>query len=422
MDWVRGAAIGRGSSAAVHIAFNRSFPSTTFAVKSSAHSSSSLLRHEADVLAKLQGCNQIIGFFGHDITSDPAGSGIDLTYNVFLEYADGGTISDAIQRAGGRLPELTIRRYLCSILLGLRHIHDMGYVHCDIKPQNILIAGEEARIADFGLAKRAAEESHVEIRGTPMYLAPESAARNEYEAAADIWALGCTVSEMVSGLPPWRDAEDSENGVWALMFRLGFSEELPEIPPEMSEEGKDFLRRCFVKEPSSRWSAEMLLSHPFVASTSELELEEEAMACSVSSTSPRSVLGYSFANPIPPSPPTTSEMPDSFQLGFAEEGVLRVTIGGLTSEERPDWTSASPEEEEAMACSVSYTFPRSVLGHSFANSIPLSPPRTSEMPDSFQLAFAEEEVRERIRGLASEEQPDWTRTSPEEDEGWLTVR
>lgn len=346
MDWVRGAAIGQGSSATVYLAFNRSFPSTTFAVKSTPLSSASLLQREEAILHDLEGCPQIIGCFGHDITADPAGGGIDRIYNIFLEYADGGSLSEAIQRSGGALPEPAIRRYLRSILFGLRHIHAMGYVHCDIKPQNILISGGEARIADFGLAKRAAEESLEDIRGTPMYLAPESAARKEYEAAADIWALGCTVSEMASGLQPWRHTEDSEYGIWALMFRIGFSDELPEIPPEISEEGKNFLRCCFEKEPSSRWTAEMLLSHPFIVSSSRLESEEEAMACSVSYTSPRSVLGYSFDNTIiPVSPQRTSELADSFPFCFAGEGG-RERIRELASEERPDWASTPPEEED----------------------------------------------------------------------------
>ncbi|KAF5188368.1 mitogen-activated protein kinase kinase kinase [Thalictrum thalictroides] len=61
---------------------------------------------------------------------------------------------------------------------------------------------------------------------------------------------------MITGRP---DADVS-----ALLFRIGFGEEVPEIPVELLEEGKDFLRKCFIRDPTKRWTAEMLLNHPFV--------------------------------------------------------------------------------------------------------------------------------------------------------------
>ncbi|XP_020576038.1 mitogen-activated protein kinase kinase kinase 3-like [Phalaenopsis equestris] len=298
--------IGRGSSAVVYLAFHHSFPSATLAVKSANLSSSALLQHEEAVLKNLQGCPQIIRCFGHDITADAFNKPI---YNVFLEYASGGCIS-------GTLPEPTIRCYVGSILLGLRHIHNMGYVHCDIKPDNILIVDGEAKIADFGLAMRVGKESSKgNIRGTPLYMAPESVSRNEYNAAADIWALGCSVSKMASGRLPWHNVEDSDHGIQHLLFRIAFSDELPEIPLEMSEEGKDFLRCCFQKDPKDRWTAEMLLMHQFVTSSSELELDVEVINCSVLHQTPKSVLSYSFINPIIPlTPPKPLKLPDSFPI------------------------------------------------------------------------------------------------------------
>ncbi|XP_020576036.1 mitogen-activated protein kinase kinase kinase 3-like [Phalaenopsis equestris] len=281
MDWVRGSTIGRGSSAVVYLAFHHSFPSNTFAVKSTSLSSSALLQREEVVLTDLQGCPQIIRCFGHDITADISNKPI---YNVFLEYASGGCIS-------GALPEPTIRRYVRSILFGLRHIHNMGYVHCDIKPDNILIVDGEAKIADFGLAMRVGKESSKgNIRGTPLYMAPESVSRKE-----------------------------------------------------MSKEGKDFLRCCFQKDPNNRWTAEMLLMHSFVNSSSELESEVEVINCSVLHQTPRSVLSYSFTNPIIPLTPLKPlKLPDSFPILEA----VREMMTELTIEKRPDWANTLSEEEE----------------------------------------------------------------------------
>ncbi|XP_020591201.1 mitogen-activated protein kinase kinase kinase YODA-like [Phalaenopsis equestris] len=309
MDWVRGAAIGQGSSAAVYVAFHRSFPSAAFAVKSTSLTSSTLLQREEVVLKDLKGCPQIIRCFGHDITTDISG---ELMYNLFLEYAVGGCIF-------GALPYRN-------------------------QPSAAMFV-PSSWIADFGLATRTGDESTKGyIKGTPLYVAPESASRNEYNTAVDIWALGCSVSEMASGRLPWRDVEDSDYGIWPLLFRIGCSDELPEIPQEMSEEGKDFLRCCFQKDPNKRWTAEMLLTHPFATtSSSEFESKAEAMSCSVLHPKPKSQFGYSLANSvIPLTPPRTLKQLDSFSILDAVREMMR----GLATEKRPDWANTLPEEEE----------------------------------------------------------------------------
>lgn len=284
MEWDRGANIGSGSFASVHLAIPRNtstqFPSPT-AVKSADVFSSSSLKNEERVLDRLGLCPQIIRCFGHGYTFE---NGEEL-YNLFLEYAAGGSLADYLKIRGGRLPESDVRRYTRSILQGLRHVHSSGFVHCDIKLANILLFDNgDIKIADFGLAKKSGEKQSNEetkcvLRGTPMCMSPESVNDNEYESPADIWALGCTVLEMVTGKPAWKDGSN----IFKLLIRIGVGEELPEIPNELSEDGKDFLRKCLVKDPSKRWTAEMLLKHPFVADeTVLLKQGNEA------STSPRS--------------------------------------------------------------------------------------------------------------------------------------
>ncbi|KAK7309210.1 hypothetical protein RJT34_05750 [Clitoria ternatea] len=143
--------------------------------------------------------------FGHDQTFE----GGQNYYNLFLEYAAGGSLADHLKKHGGLFPEEhSVRRYTRSILEGLKHIHANGYVHCDVKLQNILIFdNDEVKIADFGLAKEE-EEKKWECRGTPLFMSPESVNENEYESPADIWAFGCAVVEMVTGKPAW----DVDNG------------------------------------------------------------------------------------------------------------------------------------------------------------------------------------------------------------------
>ncbi|KAG4993419.1 hypothetical protein JHK82_030158 [Glycine max] len=262
MNWVRGEPLGSGSFATVNIAIptntSTQFLSST-AVKSSYVHTSSMLKNEKEILDCLGASPYVINCFGDDHTVENG----EEYYNIFLEYAAGGSLADQVKKHGGRLPESYVRRCTRSLVEGLKHIHDNGYVHCDVKLQNILVfQNGDVKIADFGLAKEKGEkQGKLECRGTPLFMSPESVNDNEYESPADIWALGCAVVEMVTGKPAW-DVRGSN--IWSLLIRIGAGEELPKIPEELSEEGKDFLLKCFVKDPMKRWSAEMLLNHPFV--------------------------------------------------------------------------------------------------------------------------------------------------------------
>ncbi|GMI76891.1 mitogen-activated protein kinase kinase kinase 21 [Hibiscus trionum] len=274
MEWVRGDTIGRGSFGTVHLLLPKktSPKSPLMAVKSAQTVASVSLKNEKQVLDQLGHCPQIIRCFGHDYTVENG----EKLYNLFLEYANKGSLADQVQRSGGNLMESDVRRYARSILKGLSFVHGKGFAHCDIKLQNILLFDNgDVKLADFGLAKkngeRGGKQRTMEIRGTPLNIAPESVNRNDYDSPVDIWALGCAVLEMMTGKPAWNFRPGTS--VAALLFKIGVCDELPEIPAELSEEGKYFLGKCFVKDPKNRWTADMLLDHPFVAGDDE---EEEA--------------------------------------------------------------------------------------------------------------------------------------------------
>ncbi|KAF8379214.1 hypothetical protein HHK36_028644 [Tetracentron sinense] len=287
--WMRGETIGRGSFGTVSVAITRPINKLPLhipplmAVKSAEISLSHSLQKEMKILSQLRDCPQIVRCYGDDITIE---NGI-LVYNVLLEYASGGSLADRIGNSGVGLPEIEVRRFTRSLLQGLSHIHGRGCVHCDIKPQNILLVAsssspnsskkrrmseEIVKIADFGLAKKVGQkrkrtDSGLNMRGTPMYISPESVVYNEHEPHSDIWALGCTVVEMITGKPAWNIAQDTT--VFALLHLIGYSQELPDIPGEMSKEAQDFVMKCLVRDSKYRWTADMLLSHPFVAAIAE---------------------------------------------------------------------------------------------------------------------------------------------------------
>ncbi|XP_022132904.1 mitogen-activated protein kinase kinase kinase 17 [Momordica charantia] len=290
MDWVRGHEIGHGSFATINLALPSKTSAAQFpslmAVKSSGAVCSSSLKNEKQVLDLLGDCPQIVRCFGESCTLENG----EQFYNLFLEYASGGSLADRIQTRGGRLPEFEVRRYTRTILEGLRYIHGKGFVHCDVKPGNILVFDDgDVKIADFGLSKKAGknraeteQERKFQLRGSPLYMSPESVSHNEYESPCDIWAVGCGVVEMLTGKPAWNCRPESN--IYSILLRIGIGEELPEFPKDLSEEGTDFLGKCFIKDPTKRWTAEMLLNHPFVADAGKsapLTAMEEA------STSPR---------------------------------------------------------------------------------------------------------------------------------------
>ncbi|XP_007047281.2 PREDICTED: mitogen-activated protein kinase kinase kinase YODA [Theobroma cacao] len=295
MDWVRGDTIGCGSFGTVNLVLPKkgfSKSPSVMAVKSCETIKSVSLKSEKEVLDQLGFCPQIIRCFGDGYTLENGES----LYNLFLEYADKGSLADQVKKSGGNLIESDVRRYARSILKGLLFVHAKGFAHCDIKVQNVLLFGNgNVKITDFGLAKRIGEEEgdeprRIEIRGTPLNIAPESVIDNEYDSPVDIWALGCVIVEMFTGKPAW-NLKPGTN-LAALLIKIGVSDELPEIPAELSKDGKDFLEKCFVKDPNNRWTAEMLLDHPFVAADDEtVALEEESpspnCSCEEFSMSPR---------------------------------------------------------------------------------------------------------------------------------------
>ncbi|KAE8659768.1 invertase/pectin methylesterase inhibitor family protein [Hibiscus syriacus] len=256
MDWTRGRTIGRGSTATVSIA-TADHSGHVFAIKSSELSQSESLRKEQSILSTLS-CPQIVACKGCDISAENG----KLLYNLFLEYAPSGTVTDVIHKHGGSLEEGMVRSYTRGILLGLEFLHSRGIVHCDIKGQNILVSDDGVKIADLGCARRAdgASTTTWSVAGTPVYMAPEVARGEQQGFSADVWALGCTVIEMATGRAPWPDVRDPVSA----LYRIGFSNDVPEIPFNISKQARDFLGKCLRRDPAERWSATQLLSHDFM--------------------------------------------------------------------------------------------------------------------------------------------------------------
>ncbi|KAG7546034.1 Protein kinase domain, partial [Arabidopsis suecica] len=278
INWTRGPIIGRGSTATVSIAISSS--GEIFAVKSAELSSSSFLQKEQSFLSTLSSPH-IVKYIGSGLTYGNDG----LVYNILMEYVSGGSLHDLIKNSGGKLPEPEIRSYTRQILNGLVYLHERGIVHCDLKSQNVLVEENGVlKIADMGCAKSVATS---EFSGTPAFMAPEVARGEEQRFPADVWALGCTVIEMMTGSSPWPELND----VVAAMYKIGFSGESPEIPGWITDKAKDFLKNCLKEDPKQRWTVEELLKHPFLDDDEESQTSD----CLKNKTSsPSTVLDQRF--------------------------------------------------------------------------------------------------------------------------------
>ncbi|XP_013617006.1 PREDICTED: mitogen-activated protein kinase kinase kinase ANP1-like [Brassica oleracea var. oleracea] len=281
-NWIRGPTIGRGSTANVSLAITNS--GEFYAVKSAEFSSSAFLQREESILSSLSS-PYVVKYIGSNTTTEND----TLTYNLLMEYVPGGSIHDLIKSSGGKLPEPVIRTYTRQILKGLMYLHGVGIVHCDLKSQNVMIGGETAKIADLGCAKMAGNGS-LDFSGTPAFMSPEVARGEEQSFAADVWALGCMVIEMATGLSPWPELND----VVAAVYKIGFTGESPEIPECLSEKGKDFLRNCLRRDPKQRWVVEELLQHSFLDQEDEEDRSQiQSLSC-LNTSSPSTVLDQGF--------------------------------------------------------------------------------------------------------------------------------
>ena len=131
-----------------------------------------------------------------------------LPYFV-MPFVSGESLRDRITRDGSVPVALSIR-LACEAAAALDYAHRQGVVHRDIKPENILLSDDHVIIADFGIARAAAQSQDERLTGTsvtigtPAYMSPEQAAGDEnIDGRSDIYSLACVMFEMLSGQTPF---------------------------------------------------------------------------------------------------------------------------------------------------------------------------------------------------------------------------
>lgn len=182
--------------------------------------------------------------------------------SIVIEYVENGSLLHTI-RTFGCFSETLCALYTLKILDGLDYLHSKDVVHCDIKLANVLSTKTgDIKLTDFGVSINMSGKSTVQggVNGTPNWLAPEVISLRGTSKASDIWALGCTILEMITGRPPY-----SGQNAMSAMYSI-VEDEHPPLPDGISIALEDFLLSCFNKEPRARSSARNLRCHPWIIS------------------------------------------------------------------------------------------------------------------------------------------------------------
>jgi len=217
-------------------------------------------RSEAEAVARLQHPNivQIYEISEHD--GRPFFS---------MEYVDGGSLSS--RTASTPQPAEDTAKLMAQLARAMHSAHEAGIVHRDLKPANVLLKGSRLKaegfgvpkITDFGLAKQMDDTSQLsqtgDVMGTPSYMAPEQAAGKikEIGPAADIWALGAVLFEMLTGRPPFKAESPMDT-----LLQVLYSEPVPPsyLRAKLPADLQTICLKCLEKDIRRRYPTALALA------------------------------------------------------------------------------------------------------------------------------------------------------------------
>jgi Tol biopolymer transport system component len=180
---------------------------------------------------------------------------------IVMELVEGETLAERLK--SGRIPLQEAVSIAVQIATALEAAHEKGIIHRDLKPSNIKITPNgTVKVLDFGLAKvRVAESADLStaptkvtisepgiIIGTPAYMSPEQAKGSDTDRTSDVWAFGCVLYEMLTGLAVFSGKTTTE----ILSAILKAEPDWSQLPPEIPESIRRLLRRCLQKQENLR--------------------------------------------------------------------------------------------------------------------------------------------------------------------------
>jgi len=175
----------------------------------------------------------------------------DGRFYIAMEYVEGTTLKE-ILRTRKKIPVVWVLHVLVQVCEALAYAHDKKIVHRDVKPANMMWTREkQAKIMDFGLAKVIEEvRNHTTVvAGTPYYMSPEQTLGRNVDHRTDIYSLGVTLFELVTGRLPFRDGNVPYHHVHTpAPDPRGIN---PDLPAPLAE----IIAKCLEKDPDARFGS-----------------------------------------------------------------------------------------------------------------------------------------------------------------------
>jgi WD40 repeat protein len=177
-----------------------------------------------------------------------------------LEFCGGGSLAKHLD--GTPWPALRAAELLETLARAVEAAHQAQVVHRDLKPANILLTAEgQAKITDFGLAKKLGEVGQTQtgqVLGTPCYMAPEQAAgKKEVGPAADVYALGAILYELLTGRPPFRGETQMDTVLQVLNIE---AVAVRRLQPQAPRDLETICHKCLHKDPKQRYATALDLA------------------------------------------------------------------------------------------------------------------------------------------------------------------
>jgi serine/threonine protein kinase/tetratricopeptide (TPR) repeat protein len=205
-------------------------------------------RIEAEAIARLKHPNIVPIYEINEVDGQPF---------LSLELLEGGTLDDRL--AGNPQPSRHAAELMITLARAVQVAHDAGIIHRDLKPSNVLFTPDGVpKITDFGLAKRIESDSRQTesgaIMGTPCYMAPEQARGHTRDVgpAADTYALGAILYEMLTGRPPFKGETPIET-----VRQVVEDDVVPpsRLVPKLARDMETICLHCLHKEPGRRYAS-----------------------------------------------------------------------------------------------------------------------------------------------------------------------
>ncbi|KAK7868036.1 hypothetical protein R5R35_007487 [Gryllus longicercus] len=180
---------------------------------------------------------------------------------VVMEKLRGDMLEMILSSERGRLSERITKFLITQILVALKHLHSKNIVHCDLKPENVLLSSDsdfpQVKLCDFGFARIIGEKSfRRSVVGTPAYLAPEVLRNKGYNRSLDMWSVGVIVYVSLSGTFPFNEDEDINEQIQNAAFMYP-----PNPWKEISSDAIDLINNLLQVKQRKRFTVDKSLAH-----------------------------------------------------------------------------------------------------------------------------------------------------------------